>query len=1213
MSTAPVPTREELREHDAESRRVAQTCFDRPVVLEAGAGTGKTTCLVHRIVAWCVGEGWDLQLGRLLLESADSIAPPDDETIAERVLARVAAITFTEMAAAELAERVESSLQTFARGEIPRGFLRSELELDDGELRNRARSLAAAADRLLTSTIHAFCRRLLDSAPLAAGLAPQFQVDADFRQLRAACEEAVWEAVHQSYARTDGADEELEVLLSVGVEWDRVATALFDLASEGVPASAFARDPWPEQEVTATLQALRRDLCWFRQHCQVAFQIGKGALGKSREVAEELELLENELSAADSDESRWDVVREDRWKAATERVHGWAKSFNATEQRALGPSLEEAMAVAAHLDVGLQRIRSADVGMVRIAWRVIHRLAHEVELKLRRRGVETFSALLVDARELLVTNPAVRAEFRSSFDQLLVDEFQDTDPVQCELVAALALADVETTTDGPTLFLVGDPKQSIYGFRNADLAAYGSFVDRVVKEGGRFHRLSVNYRSVPAVLAEVERVCRPVMQEVPGIQPEFQPLVAHPGTDHADGFCEGRRETVEHWLSWLPEPENGPAPTKEDAYALEARAIALDIAELHRNHNVPYRDFALLLRATTRQEVYAQALREAGVPYVVERDRQYFQRREVQDLNALLRVLLDPHDLLALAAFLRSPLVGVPDAALLPLWRAGLPRELTAWRGDDAEAFERIVAVMNAAEERMSGAALDGRNSSLPGWTARLRSVLQSVGRLRAAQEELDASAFVRAIEDEFLPAEIEAARFLGQHRLANVQRLLGKLRESLQRSLHPRQVLRELRRAVEGVLDEEEGVPGDDAQDAVRLLTIHKSKGLTLTQVYLPNLRQGSANRNGDETKAGRWNGRVEARLFGWPSADWHHVEAWHEKVEHAERVRLLYVAATRAVDRLVFVGERSRSGQTVDPASAVSLQELVDHRPAPLASLQTDDGPEAPEPECLDQDGVRWRVPRVTEAELAGLAHTRTKTPALERAEAIREVRMVRAATDRARAHEQRPFLVAASSLAEHEATSEGEGPEREVARWVGVAMHSHLEQLDLGADFAEQARRDRARLARRAEVDLTPELRRRALQELDELLVQWPSSSLARTLRDLRGSVVARELDWVDEARGDAIGGSVGAIDLLVHDSASGQWRVIDYKTDRIEEPALEQRAAAYAGQGAAYVDCVRRFVGEDAVVAFELWFLRADRSIRLDLTSYTVCVRPPSSQE
>ena len=242
---------EALRAADAEARRRSQTSFDRPLVLEAGAGTGKTATLVARIVAWCLGPGWRRAASELAAQQQRSGKgeAAGAERVAARVLDGVVAITFTEAAAAEMASRVAQALAEVERGGLPKGLLPEALAGADGEERPRAAALLVALDHLVVATIHAFCRRLLADAPLEAGLHPSFAVDADGRVL----EEVAKETVEAAFRAALGRPEEgpLVALAVRGFGPAELAAALVDLADAGVPPEALSASPLAPEAVAA--------------------------------------------------------------------------------------------------------------------------------------------------------------------------------------------------------------------------------------------------------------------------------------------------------------------------------------------------------------------------------------------------------------------------------------------------------------------------------------------------------------------------------------------------------------------------------------------------------------------------------------------------------------------------------------------------------------------------------------------------------------------------------------------------------------------------------------------------------------------------------------------------------------------------------------------------------------------------------------------------
>jgi ATP-dependent helicase/nuclease subunit A len=275
MSETGLHEADRLRRSDGAARERAQHEFARPFLLEAGAGSGKTATLVARILAWCLGPGWEkaeVHLGQAsavllawggLAKASGSAAgeargahrasrarPPQATTggelaeTAARVLTRLAAITFTEAAAAEMAERVGSALAVVERGELPVGFARGVLAANDETLSARARALVGELDRLNVSTIHAFCRRLLAAFPLEAGLPPAFEIDAEGDELDQVLQETLDEALPELYGSGAPASADALTLATLGLGPREIAEAVRELVATGVPPEALAQSPF---------------------------------------------------------------------------------------------------------------------------------------------------------------------------------------------------------------------------------------------------------------------------------------------------------------------------------------------------------------------------------------------------------------------------------------------------------------------------------------------------------------------------------------------------------------------------------------------------------------------------------------------------------------------------------------------------------------------------------------------------------------------------------------------------------------------------------------------------------------------------------------------------------------------------------------------------------------------------------------------------------
>jgi ATP-dependent helicase/nuclease subunit A len=1191
--------RDRLLRRDARARRAAREVFDRPLVLVAGAGTGKTTALVTRVLAWCLGPGWEAAEA-WLREHGEAAPGPD--AVARRVMPRVVAITFTEAAAAEMGVRVAAALLAVEAGE-PLGWLPEEALPRAPEVRrSRASGLRGAVDLLVVQTIHAYCRRLLVSHPLEAGLHPRLEIDAEGLQQAEVVREVLEARLRGAYA--EGEDPDIWLLAERGHGPRELESELLALLAEGLTSADLEVDPWTSSRVAALHQrllgALRRlaDACEGRLHT-----VRRGAATAAAAQA-------IDASVAALEDGAW--VRPESLEAAAERLEAaWTPSarrklrawcegaFTASEAEVLAgrePTVAEA---AAPVEGLVGHALALDPTLHAAARRVLVRLLAQVERRLRARGVATFSALLTGAQQLLVRRPEVAARVRARIDQLLVDEFQDTDQRQCDILRALALSG--PPEDRPGLFLVGDPKQSIYGWRNADLAAYAAFVRDVEEAGGRVETLCVNYRSAPCILDEVERVVAPVMREREGVQPAFQPLVPGPETADSPGFARGRFAPTEIWVSatWDDEAA-GLAPTRSpDATRLEARALARDLTRLRRTQGVEWKQVGVLFRGRGDLEVYLGALREAGVPFAVEGDRSYYQRREVAEAAALVRCVLDPNDAMALLGWLRSATVGVPDAALVPLWARGLPHRLAQLEGPDAEALADLGEMFGEVARGLPEAEVPGLER-VQGWELSLGAAVAALAQLRQGFRTLPADVFVEQLRRLTLFEATQASRHLGAWRAANLERFFRELAEQLDAGTSPHALLRRLRRSVADREQREEGRPQDVTEDAVRLMTIHGAKGLDFDHVYVMQLHKGVGSRGVGGVASREVDGQLEYRLLGVPTPAWDRVGAERAEVERAEQVRALYVATTRARQRLVLAGlwpeQQQRGG-------GGSLMELLEQRaggPPDLAALSA---PLAQAADAfVDARDTRWLFPALEELRAGPVEAWRSDAVPLPGPEQVRAQRdALHAARARAEARERRR-LGGAASAAAHEPGLEdvaedrfGElprahAPGAERARWLGTAIHRALE----GFDFTREPDVELAQQRRKLE-GLLAGAAREWVEEAVGLLERVASGALMARLRSLADCIVCRELPLLAPPHGETgpVGYVAGVVDLVYREPDTGRLVVVDYKTDRVATPAeLEERSLVHRRQGEVYQRALRDALGLDYLPRFELWYLRAD---------------------
>lgn len=1201
----------ELR--DGEARRLGRTEFAVPVVLEAGAGTGKTAVLVARMVHWCLGPGWSLH------ESRSSNL--DLESLAQNVASGVVAITFTDAAAVEMQVRVAQALRGVVRGEAPPWLGAEDFTIDAASLKARATALASNVDRMRVQTIHGFCSTILREHALTAGLHPNFVVDAEDRVIRQLATDLVGQKFDELYGQEGDGD--AITLAAAGIGPMAVADNLRQLLLGARDASELPDDPFSPERWAAWLKCVLPALTEARdllanaavelQTAGVRKDWAKGVVEGAEAAAlcvhafEELDDLDQlpKLTSATGVVTRF----------LSKKVVGWAAGdFSGTEAKGfLGtePQLTAALTVVVP---ALRLLRDLEPQVLRAGVRLMGRLLKEARQSMLQQGAQSFDGLLRDTRRLLREHETVAVQVRRGIDQLLVDEFQDTDAGQCELVARLALHDLQGAPPKPGLFLVGDPKQSIYGWRSADLTAYESFVAQVRGQGGKVQSLTVNFRSVPPILDEVARCVSPVMEAVPGRQPAFEGLDPAPSAVGKAGFSALGRSAIEHWVSWAHEAtdekdKTGPETKADRARECEARAVAQDLVELQQAGELQWSDVALLMRSTTKLDVYLGALREAGVPYQVERDRNYYRRREVIDAAAIVRAVIEPHDQLALVAALRSPVVGVPDAAWLELWREDFPQRVASLRGpQQREELQQIMDAIERAATRVRDLAAPGMEA-IPHWPAALRAAVATLAQLRESFRVDAADLFVDKLRWGFLQAETEAVRFLGAHRLANLERFYRRLAQALAADDGgPQAVLRALRGAVADELDESDSAPGDDSLNAVRVMTIHKAKGLTFEHVYLLDVSAGGG-RGGQLPSCAfaEVEGRLEFCLFGMPTLGWSAVMQQQEEVSAAETVRLLYVALTRPQSRLVISGKRSlpqKARQESKPSLEDLLRERFTHAQNFHAAFSEKRGSDL---RIHDAHDVPWRAPYLDDWKVV---QSEERELAVDADLCLREASQLAEDAREAQEVQRRPRTRVASREHSHESVRLLDGDADEdwsltlqpqtdaaLARFVGTAVHRALELLDLDAEPVAELQRQLLQLPSAISGYVSNEHRSQVVAQARAILEAADRNGMLHELYERKDQILGREIPVLlpaDEA-GSVI---VGTLDLLYRDPATGQLIVADFKTDQVETTAeLNARAEHYAGQGAVYQRAVQAMFPDEDPPGFELWFLAANRIHRV----------------
>jgi ATP-dependent exoDNAse (exonuclease V) beta subunit len=400
-----------------------------------------------------------------------------------------------------------------------------------------------------------------------------------------------------------------------------------------------------------------------------------------------------------------------------------------------------------------------------------------------------------------------------------------------------------------------------------------------------------------------------------------------------------------------------------------------------------------------------------------------------------------------------------------------------------------------------------------------------------------------------------------------------------------------------------------------VQIMTIHGAKGLGFDHVYVMQLHKSPPTRRGEVlAEAGEVDGRLEYQLFGAPTLDFEAIERKQREVEEAERVRTLYVAMTRARERLVLSGLRP---EVARGGAKASHMELLTHRERwPALGELASELLGSDLPGRVDLAETRWLVPALAHAEAEAPRQAVAAAPLCDPEAVADAARVLAKLRDTATAHASRPFRAAASEESKDAReelafrwhgdvlpASEIASPEpsssprpADLARHVGTAIHRALESMDLAADPAVEMPRQRAKLERILTPLLPPDALVRARRDAEALLDRLAGGQLIARLRALETRIVARELPVLLPPAEDAgpVGFVAGAVDLVYRDPETDALVVADYKTDAVEtQPEIDARATRYEAQGRAYVRAVREALALPYDPRFELWFLCADR--------------------
>jgi ATP-dependent exoDNAse (exonuclease V) beta subunit len=997
--------------------------------------------------------------------------------------AQLLAITFTDKAASELRGRVRERLRALG-----------------------GRETARAAEASVITTIHGFCARLLRAHPLAAGIDPGFRVldDGEARRLR---REAA-ETTLRERALADPATLELAAAYRADGVIDLVIEAHGRLRSQGERAP---RLPLPKTAPTPP------GLARVRLEAATAPALAELALGELKSVItarEKITRAEALLGRTEPDEIPGAALLD-----ALSFKPGKTKALGGDACREYLAALGEfraacvdtlALAVAATIDALL-----ADYGVA-------------YEAAKSAAGALDYDDLELAARDLLLGDAEIRRATADRFELLMVDEFQDTNPLQLDVIELI---------ERDNLFVVGDEFQAIYGFRHADVAIFRGL--RAEHEPhGRALSLAESFRALPDLLTIVNAT---FSDRFSG----FTPMVATRDPGAGD---EPRVELLvtdsDAWTDDALEPIAEGLPRAAGWRAAEARLLAQRLRDLV-DDGQPAGGIAVLLRALTAREVYARAIEAVGLRVYAAGGRGYWSRRDVADLLAFLKVIANPADGLALFEVLASPLGGCTSDALTIIAAHARAQKRDPWRVLRDAPAELMDALPAADADRLA---------QLVPWLAAERAAAPR----RAIDELLERAIDARGYDLHLL--SLPGA----ERRAANVRKLLRLARAHEARAgAGVRAFVDVVERELDLGADTGEAPVDTPELDAVRLMTIHAAKGLEFDVVAVADLGRPPRNSLPGLLVDGDKLGLKLRALDGGEGVDALAREdlATQARAEMlAEEDRILYVAMTRAKDRLLLSGGISVEQWPVDHKTPCPLAWLGPALDPDVAALDA----ETPERDVVVRHGtgsatvrVRLNAPSTVGAVLRVPAGAATgdllpatagpaAAPPLPAAPPPAPIVRTLSYTGLHQYEEcaYRFYLQRVLRLPEVAAVGLEPGGG---ARRRGTLVHTLLERLDLGRPRLP----DVAAVHALAAVDGEGPLDAEIAEEVAAAVATFAATPLAARLAAARG--LRREAAFaVALTVGEDSVVLDGFIDAIA-DEGDGRVLIVDYKTDKLDPEA------------------------------------------------------------
>ncbi|NLM11977.1 MAG: UvrD-helicase domain-containing protein [Clostridiaceae bacterium] len=840
---------------DISVRELIKNELDVNMLVEAGAGSGKTTSMVDRMVSLIAS-------GKCKVEN-------------------IAAITFTRKAAQELKERFQNGIEKRCREE------------SDAELKNKLKEALNNMEKCFIGTIHSFCASLLRERPVEGA------VDPDFEEIDEITDRLLHKQAWQQYLLDvrKNFPERLSQLNDIGLNPSELES-IFNRVTE-YPDVEIVRESAQKPDFLPAIGKLKPVLYKAKNYIPKT-EPEKGYDNLQKRILAAIRMLSyydmdieiNRVNLLEKFETEQKATLK-KWLCDSEKTKEIQNEVNCLSQTEIRPVLKQWREYCHYIAMNF----------------LMPAQEYYQRLKNRQSGLN-FQDLLMKTVDMLKNHPEVRLYFQSKYKCLLIDEFQDTDPIQAELMFLLTGQDVnekkwhKLVPYPGSLFVVGDPKQSIYRFRRADIDIYNRVKQLFLQTGGKVAELTSNFRSTNTMGIWFNKVFENIL---PHESSQYQAAFSTVNT--VNGDVEGTDSGVR--IISIPEQFTKKQEIVEQDAGYIARIIrnavdnkGLKLARTNAekekglSEKPEYRDFLIILRYKDSMEVYAKTLKKYGIPVQMSGGSSLSDVEELKEFVILLKFLQDPENQVLLVAVLRGMFFGISDKALAEYKLSGGSFKPYAEIPENLQ--EETAALFKSAYEKLLMYLNWARNKPP---VAVFENIAQDIG---------------------LIPLTLAGAE--GKTGCGYIIKILEMLRRNVFSGFSDfSSMVDQLQAIIDADLDEELDISGEE-QNAVRIMNLHKAKGLEAPVVFLahpykrPNIVPDChIQRTEEKSKCyfviKKEAGEFSTKIVGQP-LNWDKYESTEIQYQNAEEARLLYVAATRARNLLFISGcDKSNSKNPWEP----------------------------------------------------------------------------------------------------------------------------------------------------------------------------------------------------------------------------------------------------------------------------------------------------------